>query len=415
MLNLRIGLFLGLRQMQHTNPWTTILIIIVIVFTFLNLVVVSGILSGIVDGAMKATRSEGLADIIINPLAGESAIKESARIFGILDTFSEIQSYSPRYTNLATIEANYKERRDLSIDPDIISITMTGINPVKEAETVAIESIISEGEYFKEGESGYIILGKYAIDRYAVEFGSVFPSLENVYPGDTVRVTAGDRSEEFVVKGIIDSKIDLISFSMFMPEKEFRRLFGRDDHNVNQIIVRLKPGEDEDVVKKALQMTDIRLFTRVETFTESLPKYILDVSKTFDVLGLFVGVIGIIVASITIFIIIFINALSRRRQIGILKAIGMSKESIEYAYVIQAGTYTIIGAALGLFLTYFFLIPYFIENPIDFPYSYVSLSLTDTDLFLRAGALICVTLIAGFVPAWLITRQNTLNAVLGRK
>lgn len=415
MLNLRIGLFLGLRQMQHTNPWTTILIVTVIVFTFLNLVVISGILSGIVDGALKSTREEGLADIIINPLANESRIEESARIFRILDTFPEVASYSPRYTGLATIEANYKERRDLSIEPDIISVTMTGIDPVKEAETVTIESLIREGSYFKEGESGYIILGKYAIDRYAVEFGKVFPSLEGVYPGDTVRVVTGDKSEEFVVKGIVDSKIDIVSLSMFMPEKEFRRLFERSDLNVNQIIVKLNPGESEDAVKEALNKTDVGTLTRVETFSEGIPKFILDVTRTFDLLGLIVGVIGSVVASITIFIIIFINALSRRRQIGILKAIGISKESIEYAYVIQAGAYTVIGSLLGLAITYFFLIPYFIDHPVDFPYADASLSITDQGLFLRAGALIVVTLIAGFVPAWLITRQNTLNAVLGRK
>lgn len=40
MRNLRIGLLLGLRQIQRANKWTTLLIIFVMMLTFLNLIAV---------------------------------------------------------------------------------------------------------------------------------------------------------------------------------------------------------------------------------------------------------------------------------------------------------------------------------------------------------------------------------------
>ena len=118
---------------------------------------------------------------------------------------------------------------------------------------------------------------------------------------------------------------------------------------------------------------------------------------------------------IFLFIIIFINALSRRRHIGILKGIGIEREVIEIAYVAQAAFYALTGSFLGAFLTYGVLVPYFDKNPIQFPFSDGILSADPEQTFYKFCILFVITLIAGFVPAWMIAKQNTLNAILGRK
>lgn len=415
MLEFRIGIFLGLRQIQRASFWTTALIITVIVFTFLNLVTLSGILIGIIDGSLHEVRAQAIGDITINPLENETRIQETERFVAVLKTYNEIAYFSPRYYGHATIEANYKERRDFSIDPDIISVTVTGIDPTDEDNTSHLSQLVIEGEYLDPNQSGYILLGKYNIDRYAAEFGDVFESIKNTYPGDTVRLTVDGQSREFIVKGIIDSKVDLVSIGVYIPEREFRRMFDRVDHNANQIAVRLTPGNDEVVVRDLLRQSDLVKSAKINSFTENTPKFIADIRQTFDLLGIIVGAIGIVVASITIFIIIFINALSRKRQIGILKAIGITRRTIEYAYATQAAFYVIVGSIIGIALTYFILVPYFLKNPIDFPFSNASLSISLNGMLVRAGVLFVVTLIAGFVPAWLIAKQNTLNSILGRK
>jgi putative ABC transport system permease protein len=236
-----------------------------------------------------------------------------------------------------------------------------------------------------------------------------------VYPGDKVRVTVGNQSKEFTVKGIIDSKIDFVGLSVYMPEKEFRRLFKRDDQNADDMVLRLTPEAHETALKAKLVNAGIHKLGKIQTFTESIPKYIDDVKDTFNLLGLVIGIIGITVASITVFIIIFINILMRRRQIGILKAIGISRKAIHYTYMIQALFYASVGSLIGVCVVLFIFVPYFQTHPIDFPYSDVSLQTTSMGLLVRVGALSVVIVIAGFFPAWLITRQNTLSAILGRK
>lgn len=412
---LRIGLLLGLRQIQRANKWTTLLIIFVMMLTFLNLIAVSGILVGLITGAERAVRAESLGDIVITELPAEDRILETETILRELQAFPEIEAYSVRYRGAATLEANYKERRSLTAERDIAQVQVTGIDPVLEDGMSRLSQTVVQGEYLNPDEEGYMLIGAYYIEEYAEQFGDIFDSLSGVVPGDTVRLTAGDISKEFIVKGLIQSKVDDVNLNTYIPEREFRRLFGRLDRNADLIAIRVLPEHEETVVKEAIISSGLGAHAKIQTYDEAKPKFITDIKKTFNTLGSFIGSIGIVVASITIFIIIFINALSRRQQIGILKGIGIERRAIEVAYVFQAAVYALTGSALGALLTYSWLVPYFEKNPIQFPFSDGILVAPPDETFFRFLTLFIITLLAGLLPAWLIVKQNTLNSILGRK
>ncbi len=411
---LRIGLLLGLRQIQRSSLWTTLLIIFVMMLTFLNLIAVSGVLLGLIEGAETAVREDALGDIIIEAKDDEDRILETETFIRELEQYPEIAAYSVRYQSGASLEANYKERRDLSGERDTASVQVSGIDPLREDEMTKLSEFVIEGEYLSPDEEGYILIGAYYLKKYAELFGDIFDTIE-VEAGDTVRLTVGDVTKEFVVKGIIESKVDEINLMTFIPEREFRRIFGRLDRNADQIVVRTQKPEQNAAIAEAFKNDGLDEYAKILTFEENLPKFLIDIKNTFNILGTFIGSIGIVVASITIFIIIFINALSRRRHIGILKGIGIHGTAIEIAYVIQAAFYALLGSLLGAFVTYGILIPYFAANPIQFPFSDGILVADPLGTFYRFIVLFVITLIAGYVPAWLITRQNTLNSILGRK
>jgi ABC-type lipoprotein release transport system permease subunit len=412
---LRIGLLLGWRQIQRANKWTTLLIIFVMMLTFLNLIAVSGVLVGLIAGAERAVRAESLGDLIFSERDDEDNIIETETILRELENYPEIEAYSVRYSGAGELEANYKERRSLTAERDTAAVKVTGIDPAMEDTMSNLSDNVLTGEYLDPNEEGYILIGYYYLEEFAEQFGDIFDTIANVKPGDTVRLTAGNISKEFIVKGIVQSKVDEVSLNTYIPEREFRRLFGRLDRNADQIVVRMKPGESEAELKTAFVANGMDDFAKIQTYEEGKPKFITDIKNTMNLLGTFIGSIGIVVASITIFIIIFINALSRRQQIGILKGIGIEQRAIEIAYVFQAAIYALIGAGLGALLTYGFLIGYFERNPIHFPFSDGILVAPPDETFLRFLTLFVVTLIAGFLPAWLIVKQNTLNSILGRK
>jgi ABC-type lipoprotein release transport system permease subunit len=412
---LRIGLLLGFRQIQRASIWTTMLIIFVMMFTFLNLIAVSGVLVGLIVGAERAVREISLGDIIITARDGENTILETPTFIRELGAYPEIKDYSVRYSGAGVLEANYKERRDLSKERDIANVKVTGIDIAKEDTMTHLSNFVIAGKYLDPSEEGYILVGVYYIKEYAQQYGDIFETVEGVKPGDTVRLTVGNVSKEMIVKGIVQSKVDDVSLNTYIPEREFRRLFGRLDQNADQIVVRLNNPQKNAAIKTSLTRAHLGEYAKIQTFEESLPKFLTDIKNTFGVLGTFIGSIGIIVASITIFIIIFINALSRRRHIGILKGIGIEQRVIEIAYVMQAAFYALTGSLIGAVVTYAVLIPYFDKNPIHFPFSDGILVADPLVTFYKFIVLFVITLIAGFLPAWLIARQNTLNSILGRK
>jgi len=385
--------------------------------TFLNLIAVSGILVGLIAGSERAVQEKSIGDIIITPLDSEEEILQTETIRRTFETIPEIQSYSIRYQQGVQLAANYKTRRDLNAEPNTIGTQAVGIDPVAENAVTGLSENIVEGEYLNPNESGYILIGALNLDRYTAGFADITGSLENVFPGDSVRATINGASREFVVKGIVDAKAGGVASFVYLPEKELRRLSNSPGRNADEIVIRLidKTPETAIAVKSVLLAQEIDSYAKVRTFQEALPKFISDIKQTFNILGTFIGAVGIIVASITIFIIIFINALSRRQQIGILKGIGIDRKAIEIAYVLQSAFYALTGSLLGALVTYGILVGYFDRNPIDFPFSDGILVAEPLGTFYRFIILFIITLFAGFVPAWIIVKQNTLNSILGRK
>ncbi|HEX4799215.1 MAG TPA: FtsX-like permease family protein [Candidatus Paceibacterota bacterium] len=413
MHEIRIGILLGVKQMVRANKWMSLLMICVVSFTFLNLVVIQGILLGITEGALESTRTQALSDITIEPSPEQGYIEHSQQLLRELVQYPDIASYSERYEELAVIEANYHVPIG-GQDPDVIGVNIFGVDPLREMETVDTKSIMGEGEFLIPEERGYIVIGKHYIDRYAKDYGDMYDSLRDIHPGSVVRIWVGEESYEFTVKGIIDSKVDMASLSVFISEKDFRRIFNRADFNVNKILVRLVDKTRSEQVARSLNHSNISEDVRIKVFSEDIPKLITDVRDTFSKLSLVISSISVFVATITVFIIIFINVLSRRRQIGILKAIGVSRTTLVWAYVTQAACYGFLGIGIALMALYGYIIPYFIQNPIDFPYTYVSLYLTTYDIVFRAGMLTLMLIVAGYIPARMIIRQNTLNVITGR-
>lgn len=417
MRSVRIGFLLGFRQIQRANIWTTILIVFVMTLTFLNLIAVSGILVGLIAGSERAVQEKSIGDIIITALDTEEEILQTETFKRTLVTIPEVTNFSVRYRSGGQITANYKTRRDLQAEPNTISTSISGIDPAAEDNVTNLSENIVEGRYFTPGESGKIVLGALTLERYTAGFADITGTLEDIFPGDTVRVAIGGAVQEFEVIGIVDAKAGEVASQAYLPTQELQRLSGSVSRNADTIVIRLDnytPAYALEI-KQLLVDQELDQYAKIRTFQEALPKFISDIKQTFNILGTLIGGVGLVVASITIFIIIFINAISRRQQIGILKGIGIERRAIEIAYIIQAAFYGLLGSFFGALITYGFLIGYFDRNPIDFPFSDGIMVAPPEETFIRFLILLAVTLVAGLLPAWLIVKQNTLNSILGRK
>ncbi len=413
MINLRVGFFLARRQIRRSSPWTTGLIIFVMVLTFLNLVVVSGILVGLIQGAVDATRARYTSDVIVSALPDKEYIENSQNLVALVSTIPEIEAFTPRYREGGVLEANYKTRKDAE-KPNTAAGQVVGIDPRAENAVTGIADGIIEGAFLEPGDFDQVVLGHYLLKQYLPIETPAFSTLEDVGVGTKIRLRVGDVMREVTVKGILFAKVDEISLSAFMVDAQLRGLIGRSDGNVDEISIKVKEGIDPRVVRDTLLLYGAGTHAKVQTFEDAQPKFLKDMIETFNMLGAAFSSIGLAVASITIFIVIFINAFTRRKYIGILKGIGINGRAIEWSYVFQSIFYATIGSAIGLVIVFSVLVPFFSTYPINFPFSDGILVAPIGETIFRVGLLIVTTVVAGYIPAWMIIRKNTLDSILGR-
>jgi ABC-type lipoprotein release transport system permease subunit len=412
--SVKVGFFLAFRDIKRANVWTTLLTIAVMVLTFLNLVVVSGILVGLIEGAVYAVRERFLSDVFISNLKNRSYIERTTDIVSFAEGLPEVEAISPRYVEGGQIQANYKKLKKPKELEEVVSTSFVGIDPVKENKVTNLSKFVIEGDFLEEDDYDKVVLGAMLLKKYLDIETAGFLLLENVEVGDKIKVTVSGATREVIVKGIIKTKVDEIDRRVFFTETQFRNLINRFDYNADEIVLKLVKDADPVYVRDVLKNAGFDDYAKIQTAEDAEPKFIKDMKKTFAILGNLISSIGLAVASITVFIVIFINAITRRKFIGILKGIGISNLSIEFSYVVQSIFYALCGMAIGSVIVFAFLKPYILAHPINFPFSDGILVATALGTFIRGFILFVATVIAGYIPARIVVKQNTLDAILGR-
>lgn len=414
-----VGFFLAFREIRRTNPGTTLLIIFVMTLTFFNMNLIGGVLIGIAHGVVSSYKDYYSSDLLITPATQKNAIEDTDTIMSVVKSLPTYKAATIRYTAPALVEYGYQNKlkpTDLSQSSQGV---LTGIDPVKENNVTHLSRAIIAGSYLNESDANQVLMGASLIKKYASLRGSVLnlgsKILKTPDVGSKVRITVNGVQKEVFIKGIVSTDGTNIDNRIMMNETAVRELLGNTNLNASEIAILLKPGASAENAKQYIIKNlhnDNNIL--VQTAADALPGGVTDVINTFTILGNIVGGIALIVGAITIFIVIFVNAVTRRKYIGILKGIGISSTAIEISYVFQALFYAVSGILIASALVSWLFVPYFNLHPINYPLAKGSIAITANDLALRGVILTVTSLISGFVPAWLVTRQNTLDAILGR-
>ena len=432
--SISLGFFLAVRQLMRGSKWSTGLIVFIMMLTFLNLVATSGFLVGIVEGASRAFKEQWTGDLFINNRNEKSYIEHTGDIVSVLSSFPQVKSYTERIVAGAKIEANWREKRKEE-DANIVSNQIAGVDPDKENETTHLADAIVEGEWLQAGDSQGIVIGAGYLAKYS-RVADLVPLLRNVKLGDTVRVTVSSKknfvtqepnftttqdlstsdsvTKDFIVRGIINSKVQVVAARAYILDSELKKMIGKTDGDVSEISIAMNKGVDPYEVKTPLLNNGFGEYAKINTAAEGSPEFLVNVKLFFSIIGTILGSVSVIVALITIFIIIYINALTRRRQIGILKAVGVTEFAIEFSYICQALFYVVIGSGIALVLIFFVLKPFIDAHPIDTPFARIVLVAEGGAVAFKFFLVLIVSVFAGYLPARLIVNTNTLSAILGR-
>lgn len=431
---LSLGFFLAIRQVTRSSKWASGLIVFIMMLTFLNLVATSGFLVGIIEGASRGFKEQWTGDLMVTNRNEKQYIEHTSDIVSVLSSFPQIQSYTTRIVAGAKIEANWWEKRKEE-DTNAVSNQIAGIDPVQEDKTTHLSRAIVEGEWLQEGDARGIVIGSAYLTKYS-RVADLVSLLRDVKPGDTVRVTVSGKkllvnpeqelgalpdlsnaqsvTQDFIVRGILNSKVQFVSSRAYILDSELKKMLGKTDGDVSEISIVMKDGADPYEVKTPLINNGFAEYAKINTASEGAPEFLVNIKLFFSIIGSILGSVSVVVALTTIFIIIYINALTRRRQIGIMKAVGVTEFAIEFSYICQALFYVLIGSLLALIIIFLILKPLIDAHPIDTPFATIVLVAEPVSVAFKFLLVMVVSVFAGYLPARIIVSTNTLNAILGR-
>lgn len=404
---LKIAVFLAYKSILKGNRAVSLMMIFILALAFINLIFISAILDGVLDAINKQIVNNVVSNIVISPQEEplkKMYIPRARNLMDQIDSIPEIVASTSHYTIAGTISFDKDKNGHTKDLPGVI----TGIEPEKEKQITQISKYIIEGEYLDKSDTDEILLGAGLTGGY--EEADEIENLGGVKIGDTVKVTFNsDATREYKVKGIFLTKFMDADRMAFITTREAESILSISD-KASQILVKTTATGNETKYLNQIRSLDPNL--KVKPWTEFMGP-MKGVSTSFDIIILIITAIGLVVAAITIFILIYVNVVNKRRQIGILKAIGIKEKTIVASYVLQALFYAVLGIIIGLIITLYILVPYFKANPLIMPVGEVGMVVDTNRIVLGVIGLLSAGIIAGFIPSYSAAKENILKAIWG--
>ncbi|MHB0976308.1 MAG: ABC transporter permease [Candidatus Aquicultorales bacterium] len=223
----------------------------------------------------------------------------------------------------------------------VMPIMVTGTTDPYNTQALSGEKPeLKEGSVFKSGDDKDIaLIGTDLAKKNNLKVGSTFTAYE----------------KEIKVTGIFDAGNTFSNSAVVMPLKTVQRLTGETDQ-ISTVLVQVDSITNLTKTKEAIEKqlgskADVVTQQDMSSFAIQPLENIKSVSSYSLVGALFSG-------SVIIFLTMLMIVRERRREIGVLKAIGASNLKIVFQFVAEAFSLTALSSLLGIALGYL------LSNPI---------------------------------------------------
>ncbi len=398
---IKVSLFLAIRMLLRSGKGGTVLTVLIIALVFTNMIFLSSIIAGSINLFHTQTRDYYLGDIVIRPEDDEESYL--LNVHQLLTTINRVPG---------VIHSTARLQTGASISHKGISVVMPVISfdPADEKEVTKIHTRMKEGEFLESGDRNDILIGNFVagnVDRSR----DLFTSLGGVVTGDTITVQYVNGVErEYRIKGIYSTKSYQADYQVFVTREEMKDVLGGDSDTANEILIRTATGIPESQVKTALLQYGVR--EKVRTWQDESSKMVGEAVESFSIINDITLLVSLIIAIVVLFIVIMIKTMNNRRQIATLKAIGISRQTVIMAFVIQVMIISITGTLIGVGIVEG-LAGYFAAHPIEFPDGDVYPVIILGDLIRNAILLLTASAVAGYVPAFWIAREDIISGMRG--
>lgn len=209
--------------------------------------------------------------------------------------------------------------------------------------------------FFAEGEQSSVVEDPlaFANDPTAILVTRTLAKQRGLEKDSTLSLLTAEGPKDFTVWGVLDDEGPVSSFGgrvvvMFLDAAQVT--FARG-HLIDRVDVALAPGADAAAVKAAIAASigDAADVQSPDSHGQRLQSLIAPLRNGLRLSG----IVALLVAMFIIYNAIGVSVAQRRREVGVLRALGVLRGSIVKYFCAEAVLLAIPGAALGLLLSRF--------------------------------------------------------------
>ena len=272
-------------------------------------------------------------------------------------------------------------------------VTVSGIDP---AATLPFKRWqLGEGAYFTKPDEAGVVVGITAARQFELK------------PGSLVTV----RGEKLPVLGILGETGGRDDATLFLSLPVAQRLFKSAD-KVSYAAIRV-----DDLEKTDAYIEKIRVATGLGVVSDKqMLNSVLGIVGTVNVTLQLIAAVSVLAAAFGIINTMMTATYERKREIGILQALGARRRTIFLLFMLESGFYGVLGGIAGVvagMATAILVTPYISQNAVT---SFVKGSGSGTmiDLQVVVGSILfsaIVAVVAGIYPAWRAARLTPVEAI----
>jgi putative ABC transport system permease protein len=407
MQNFHTAFFIAYKSVRRGRLGMFLLMMLILSLSYFNMLFIPGVFSGLYNTIVGLVVNTSTSDITITP-------QEFPTPKEFIDNDYQLRSQIATIPGVIGTTRTYLTAASLSYDKHkdgvykTVSGQIIGIDPTESKKVLTINDYLVKGTPLEDGDTDEIVLSAGVAGGYDLPVPS---DLGGIEIGEKVNVVYGNGvARTYKVKGIVKIVFGTALSSVYITTKEAESVLSASDQS-SQILVKANLVE-HPVEYYVSKIKGLAPNVKVQKYTDLLAA-IQPILVAFTLIATIVSAISVVIAAVTIFVMIYINAVSKRRQIGILKAIGISQGIIILSYVLQALFYVCCGVVIGMSFVFFALDPFLHAHPIQLPFGPLipgfstKLVIESIVLFFIAG------LFSGFVPSRLVAREEILKAIWG--
>jgi putative ABC transport system permease protein len=223
---------------------------------------------------------------------------------------------------------------------EVVTTTLTAIDDKDSQEKLNDMGIlIDEGRGFFDNEKNVMLVGS--------SFAKARVFEDELGINDYLKING----EKFRIIGIMQEIGSPPEDSaLYITLDDFNRLTGAKKYNY--LALKVRTFVDQAKFANELETQLIRRLN-IDAFSVSTPDKILeqvnDILDTVKIVVVGIAIISLIVGAVGISNSMFTSVLERRKQIGVMKAVGATNNNIIIMFLIEAGMIGLMGSIIGLF------------------------------------------------------------------